>query len=179
VASHSCLCAVGRDKRKTPRDKPVASHSCLCAVDSDKREPPRDKPVASHSCLCAVGRDKRKTPRDKPVASHSCLCAVGRDKRKTPRDKPVASQSDRSHCHSSVSSNSRVISIIVGRKPLRAKRRWADSFLLAVDSTMRGTPRDFRREMIVSSSNRPTPWPRYAGSTIRSFSTPAGPRSDM
>jgi|GEM_PF-1160300 len=65
-------------------------------------------------------------------------------------------------------SDSRVISIIVRRKPARAKRRCAGSLRSAVESTTRGAPRAFSAARVASSSIRPTPWPRSAGSTTMS-----------
>jgi TPR repeat protein len=65
-------------------------------------------------------------------------------------------------------SSSRVISIMVRRKPARAKRRWADSFRSAVESTTRGAPLARSSASVASSSIRPTPRPRSAGSTTMS-----------
>src|SRR6185369_17028449 len=61
--------------------------------------------------------------------------------------------------------SSRVISIIVRRNPARAKRRCAGLFPSAVESTARGAPLALSASNVASSNTRPTPCPRWAGST--------------
>jgi hypothetical protein len=63
------------------------------------------------------------------------------------------------------SSTSRVISLIVWRKPSLANRRCAASFCDAVHSTMRGTPRSASQRAAASTRAFATPPPRASSST--------------
>jgi alkylhydroperoxidase/carboxymuconolactone decarboxylase family protein YurZ len=69
---------------------------------------------------------------------------------------------------SGLSASSRVISIIVRRKLALANKRCAASFRSAVERTTRGAPRAASSATAASSSIRPTPWRRCAGSITRS-----------
>ena len=60
---------------------------------------------------------------------------------------------------------SRVISIIVGRKPHARNTRWAASLLTIVDRTILGAPSASRAETMASTSNRPTPARRASAET--------------
>lgn len=65
----------------------------------------------------------------------------------------------------SYTSSSHVISIIVGRKPARANRRWAVSFWTAVRRTTRGAPFSRIRAFTSRTSASPTPRDRARSST--------------
>ena len=108
---------------------------------------------------------------------HDKRCAI-----RSARD-PFEHRDGRDRCYGFrtrvASSSSRVISTMVGRKPMLANSRCADWFPWAADRTTRGAPRVVRCVRTAFRSSRPTPRPRCSGLTMRSCRTPAGPRSDV
>ena len=86
-------------------------------------------------------RPAGRRARGLPLAVRDAVSERGRGPPLRPAGRGVTG---RVHQVPSVQSSSRVISIIVRRKPMLAKRRCAGSFGSAVQRTTRGAPRDFR-----------------------------------